>query len=358
MSQICVALVFGGCSAEHEISVMSARAVYGALDQNKYNILPVGITSRGLWVPPDKAQKVLKKGYSRVDNVVPEEKKENIAQSLHFFLDLEIDVVFPVLHGPYGEDGRIQGFLDMINLPCVGSGVLGSALAMDKIFTKKVLDFHDLPQADFVMVNKKRLNNQKKIEDNYFKKLLTKINKQLGYPCFVKPANMGSSIGVSRVRSQESIKSALDKAFAYDSQIIVEPEIKGREIECSVLALDDVCVSQPGEIMPEADYYDYYSKYEGEATELLIPADLEPEVKTRICQLAEDACRALKVEGMCRVDFFYNEQEDNILINELNTIPGFTQYSMYPKLWEVSGIDFSNLVDRLIKGAVANFANF
>ncbi|MFW6257103.1 MAG: D-alanine--D-alanine ligase family protein [Bacillota bacterium] len=341
MGKLKVALIFGGRSPEHEISVLSASSVYEAADRDKYEFVPVGISRDGFWVPPHKARKVLHEGYSDVDEVVNQGEMVRISESLNFFLEEDFNVVFPLLHGPNGEDGYLQGFMEMIDLPYVGTGVLSSGLGMDKVFMKKIFAYHSLPQADYLLYRSDELNDKTQ-------QLEKQIEKKLGYPCFVKPANMGSSIGISRVESPDQVTEALKLAFKYDDKLVIEENIAGREIECSVLGGRELKASLPGEIKSAHKYYDYQAKYEDEATELIIPAPIPEDKITELKKLACEAFRVIDGYGMCRVDFFYNQQTGKIYINELNTIPGFTEYSMYPKLWDVSGLDYSDLIDELI----------
>ncbi|HUD44651.1 MAG TPA: D-alanine--D-alanine ligase family protein [Patescibacteria group bacterium] len=302
-----VAILFGGKSAEHEVSIQSAKNVYNALDKNKYDIVMIGINRDGQW---------------EIDDI----KK--------------FDVIFPVLHGPFGEDGTIQGLLKTINLPFVGSDVLGSAIGMDKDVAKRLLKETKIPVVPFLTFAK-----SSKIS-------FEQIVKKFGLPFFVKPANLGSSVGISKVHSENEFKQAIIKAFSYDNKILIEQYIKGREIECSVLGNDDPIASIPGEIIPSHEFYDYAAKYLDENGAMLkIPAELSQEIIKTIQKLAIKTFKTLCLQGMARVDFFLS-QKNKLYVNEVNTIPGFTNISMYPKLWEASGMPQKQLLDRLIELAL------
>ena len=335
-----IALVFGGRSPEHEVSVLSAASVLEAVDQKKYEMIPLGITTDGRWVEPEKSTKVLTQGLKTVDQILT--KKQSIAASFQNFLSQDFTAVFPLIHGPGGEDGTLQGFFELLDIPYVGPGVLSSALGMDKAAVKKVFAFHKLPQADFMLLKKEEYEHIK------FTQLKNKIINKLELPLFVKPANMGSSIGISKVNKSSELEDALELAFDYDHKLVLEENVLGRELECSVLGGRKYEVSQPGEIKPDEDFYDYQAKYEDEQTKLIIPAQLKPEVISQMKELAAEAFQAIDGYGLCRVDFFLREKDQKLLINELNTLPGFTEYSMYPKLWSVSGLSYPDLIDRLI----------
>ncbi|MFW5995691.1 MAG: D-alanine--D-alanine ligase family protein [Halanaerobiaceae bacterium] len=342
MEKINLGLVFGGRSAEHEISILSAASVYEVIDRDKYNIVPAAITLNGEWLGPDASRNVLEEKPDRV----PERKKQRGVEGIFEFFRRGIDAVFPLLHGPFGEDGRIQGMLEMFSVPYVGCGVLGSALAMDKAVSKQVFSAAGLPQAEYMVLadtGVKKVINDNKVE------LVARIEREIGYPCFVKPANMGSSIGISRVECESEIEKAFRVALKYDSKLVVEEEVVGREIECSVLGNSKPAASLPGEIIPAADYYDFESKYEDEATKLDYPASLPRKKIEEVRSLAVKAFQVLNCSGMARVDFFLREEDGEFLLNEVNTIPGFTQYSMYPVLWEVTGLKYGDLIDKLVK---------
>ena len=361
-----VGLLFGGCSGEHEVSIASARAISTALRQGdnraKYDILPVYIDKSGTWQPSNLAQQVLTSGepllLTEEETTVAGEKESKLATTGFASLSsggqssyAEIDVWFPILHGPNGEDGTVQGLLTLMNVPFVGSGVLGSALSMDKIAMKMAFTQAGLPQVDYVAVNRSQVYSSPCI----FPKLCDDIEARLDYPCFVKPANLGSSVGIAKVRSRDELESALDNAASYDRRIVVEAGIAAREVECAVLGNDNPKASVVGEITFDSDFYDYETKYTEGAAQLHIPANLPQAIVSRIQEMARSAFVAVDAAGLARVDFFYVEDTDKIFINEINTLPGFTATSMYPRLWAHSGIPFPELVDRLIGLALERY---
>jgi len=258
---------------------------------------------------------------------------------------IHLDVVFPVLHGPYGEDGTVQGLLELTGIPYVGAGVLSSAVSMDKAVMKLLFQQRGLPVGDFLFFRWFQW-----AADKYA--LVERIEKKLGYPCFVKPANLGSSVGINKATCRGLLMDSIEEALRYDQKVVVEAFIPGREIECSVLGDDEPAASVPGEIIPGGEFYDYRAKYLDDTSQLLIPAPLKPEVGEKIQAYAKEAFLAVECSGLGRVDFFYQEEDDKIFVNEINTIPGFTSISMYPKLWEASGLSFSELIDRLIRLAL------
>ena len=360
-----VGLLFGGCSGEHEVSITSARAIASALqqgkNQDKYDILPVYIDKNGTWQPSNLAQQVLTSGEPLLLSEENTGKGENDKLATTGFSSLssvgqntsysEIDVWFPVLHGPNGEDGTVQGLLSLMKVPFVGSGVLGSAVGMDKIAMKMIFTQAGLPQVDYVAVNRSQIYSNPCI----FPKLCDDIEARLGYPCFVKPANLGSSVGIAKVRSRQELESALDNAASYDRRIVVEAGVEAREIECAVLGNDNPRASVVGEITFDSDFYDYETKYTEGAAQLHIPADVPQAIASRIQKMAMEAFVAVDAAGLARVDFFYVEDTGEIFINEINTLPGFTSTSMYPRLWAHSGISFPELVDRLVGLAVERY---
>ncbi len=361
-----VGLLFGGCSGEHEVSIASAKAIASALEQGdnktKYEILPIYIDKSGTWRSNNLAQQVLNSGEPLL---LKEEEttttKENESQlTTTGFSSLsgggqnnygEIDVWFPILHGPNGEDGTVQGLLSLMNVPFVGSGVLGSALGMDKIAMKMAFTQAGLPQVDYVAVNRSQVYSSPCV----FPKLCDDIEMKLDYPCFVKPANLGSSVGIAKVRSRRELEEALDNAASYDRRIVVEAGVKAREVECAVLGNDNLKASVVGEITFDSDFYDYETKYTAGAAQLHIPAEIPQTISDRIKSMAIEAFIAVDAAGLARVDFFYLEDTGEVLINEINTLPGFTSTSMYPLLWEHSGVDFPTLVDRLINLALERY---
>ncbi|HEY8463944.1 MAG TPA: D-alanine--D-alanine ligase [Bacillota bacterium] len=351
MAKLRVGVIYGGRSGEHEVSVLSANSVITAIDQTKYEVYPIGITKDGQWLPGQAPQALMASGNLQVRRL--EEPKENYLPLenrrgfiLSSFRDL-LDVVFPVMHGPFGEDGTIQGMLEVINLPYVGSGILASAVGMDKVLMKTVFQQKGLPVGAYLAYLRKELEN--------FPQIATEVETELGYPCFVKPANLGSSVGITKAHNREELQKALDLAAGFDRKIVVEQMLTGREIECAVLGNDEPIASVPGEIIPGAEFYDYEAKYVLNDSKLLIPADLPPELVQKVQDLAIKAFKAVDGSGLSRVDFFVNESTGEVIVNEINTMPGFTRISMYPKLWEASGIGYGELIDRLIQLAIERF---
>jgi len=343
-SKINIALFFGGRSAEHEVSLLSARSIYQAFNQEKYNIFPIAISKNGFFKTLEESREILLSD----EKEVPEVKRNNILpQGVLQFLEREVNLVFPVLHGPYGEDGKIQGFLDTLNIKYIGCDLTSSAVGMDKAVMKQIFSYYNIPQSKFDILKKAEYNNQKSSE------LFEKFADVLGIPFFIKPANMGSSIGISRVRDLDSFENALNEAFKYDKKLIIESSVKGREIESAVLgAGDEIKVSAAGEIISTHDFYDYQAKYEDQSTELIIPAALSSKSKQKIKELSFKAFKAVGAEGISRLDFFVNEELDQILVNEINTMPGFTKFSMYPLLFKESGITYTELLDKLVELAL------
>ncbi|MBD1833007.1 D-alanine--D-alanine ligase [Cyanobacteria bacterium FACHB-472] len=365
MKKLRVGLLFGGCSGEHEVSLSSARAIAQALsaDQNtgNYEILPFYIRKDGQWQAGELAQQVLESGTplqlesSTPDSPSPIASSEISTantQQLNRWQSpsqaAEIDVWFPILHGPNGEDGTVQGMLKLMQVPFVGSGVLGSAIGMDKIAMKMAFAHAGIPQVKYIAVNRSQVWSNPCV----FPKLCEEIEGTLGYPCFVKPANLGSSVGISKVRSRTELETALDNAASYDRRLIVEAGVVAREVECAVLGNDNPKASVVGEITFQSDFYDYETKYTQGEADLLIPAPLPDAIATQIQDLALKAFAAIDAAGLARVDFFYVEATGEILINEINTFPGFTATSMYPQLWAASGISFPELVDQLVELAL------
>ena len=334
--KIKIALLFGGRSAEHEVSLISASAIYRNIDKKKYEVISLYINKKGEWKKvssPFLFPEKLEKGPSF--SFLP---WEAAALSRR----VRADIYFPVLHGPYGEDGTIQGLLEMADVPYVGAGVLASAVGMDKAVMKALFAMKNLPLVKYkTILNSEYLKNKKAV--------LSLVKKEFPLPFFVKPANLGSSVGISKVKTYAETSRAIRKALCYDRKIIVEQGVIGREVECSVLGNDAPRASLPGEVIPYREFYDYRDKYLEGKTRFRIPAQL-PEAKvTEIQRLAVEAYKAVDCSGMARMDFFLEERTGQIYINEINTIPGFTEISMYPKLWEASGIPFPRLVEKLIR---------
>jgi D-alanine-D-alanine ligase len=347
MSQQKVGLLFGGRSGEHEVSINSAKAVYNALtdgkNPEKYQIIPFYIQKNGIWQGSDIAQQVLTEGKPLDADTT---KK---AQLWQFPPEVqEIEVWFPILHGPNGEDGTIQGLLTLMQVPFVGSGVLGSAAGMDKIAMKQIFAQAGLPQVKYQGITRAQIWS----DPCRFPKLCDEIEVNIGYPSFVKPANLGSSVGIAKVRTRAELEAALDNAASYDRRIVVEAGVIAREVECAVLGNDYPKASVVGEITFESDFYDYETKYTDGRSQLHIPADLPTSIVQKIQERALQAFAAVDGAGLGRVDFFYVEETGEVLINEINTLPGFTAFSMYPQLWAASGVSFPELVDQLIQFAL------
>jgi D-alanine-D-alanine ligase len=338
-----VGVLFGGRSGEHEVSLASAASIIRGLDPQKFEAVPIGITKEGHWLAGASAQKmlpdVLKTGQRVLMSADPTE-------SALMPLDgsprgQKLDVVFPVIHGTFGEDGTMQGLLELAGLPFVGAGVLGSAIGMDKDVAKKLMQVAGIPVVPWIAVQRADWEHQPK-------EIRRAIEKKFKYPVFVKPATLGSSVGMTKVHSRAELGPALDLAAEFAMKIMVERAVSAREIEVSVLGNHDPRASIPGEIVPHREFYDYAAKYLEEGTKLLIPAKLtKPEVN-KVQTMAVTAFRALELSGMARVDFFIEKRGGKIFLNEVNTIPGFTSISMYPKLWEANGIPFRELVSKLI----------
>ena len=342
MTKLQVGLLFGGRSGEHEVSIRSAKAIANALstphNTEKYEVLPIYIQKDGLWQAGEVAQQVLESGTALVSN--------NSGNLWQFPSQVtQVDVWFPILHGPNGEDGTIQGLLQLMQVPFVGSGVLGSAMGMDKIAMKMAFSQAGLAQVKYMAVNRSEVWSSPCV----FPKLCDQIEETLGYPCFVKPANLGSSVGIAKVRSRAELEAALDSAASYDRRIIVEAGVVAREVECAVLGNDYPKASVVGEITFNSDFYDYETKYTQGQADLLIPALLPDAIIRQIQDMALQAFKAVDAAGLGRVDFFYLEETGEVLINEINTLPGFTATSMYPELWAATGVPFPELVDQLIQ---------
>ena len=376
--KISVGILFGGRSGEHEVSLASARSIMGNIDKRKYDAVPIGITKDGQWIVGGDPMKALVSGRVSESNPAtmladpsrrglwnigsvegrPESVGEATAASqdralaqaecIHAVRLAELDVVFPVLHGTFGEDGTIQGLLELAGVPYVGSGVLASALAMDKAVAKDVLARSGLPVLPYLVVKRKDWHKDSG-------GVMALIESRLAYPVFVKPSNLGSSVGISKVHHRAELSPALDRAARYDRKLVVEQGIEAREIEVSVLGNDDPIASVPGEVVPCREFYDYRAKYVEMDSQLLIPAPLSPECTEQVRHMAIQAYKALDCAGMARADFLLDKGSGEMWVSELNTIPGFTEISMYPKLWEASGIPYGELVDRLVALAIERF---
>lgn len=354
--KLTVCVLFGGQSSEHEVSRVSAASVINNLDKEKYDIVTIGITKSGKWLlfqgPVEKIAtgewengRVVKAmitpdatigGIVRLDE--DEERQETIATIGR------IDVVFPVLHGLYGEDGTIQGLLEIAKIPYVGTGVLASSLAMDKIYAKHIFKANKIPQADWEVVFKNELDAMDEV--------VKRIENKFSYPCFIKPSNAGSSVGITKAHNRAELEEGLKLAVQHDRKILIEEFINGREVECAVLGNEDPKASVLGEIIPGKEFYDYDAKYNDETSQLIIPAELPEDTAKKIREYAIQAFKALDCTGLSRVDFFVHKETGEVYINEVNTMPGFTNISMYPKLWQATGLSYSELLDRLIALAI------
>lgn len=345
MLELCV--IFGGRSPEHEISRKSVTSVLNNLNKDKYNITLIGITKDGEWYLYTGDYSKIENGDWESDTV---NKKHAVLSPdacdkaiLVFDGDkiskIHPDVIFPVLHGEFGEDGTIQGLFELADIPYVGMGVMASANAMDKTSSKIVFQDAGIPQADWVVVNK---------SDSYDEKM-DEIENKLGYPCFVKPARTGSSVGVGKAHNREELKAAIENAAEFDRKILVEENIDGHEVECAVLGNENPKAATVGEIMPTVEFYDFDAKYNDNSTQLQIPANLPDDTIEQIREYAVRAFKSLDGSGLSRVDFFVRNSDGAIVLNEINTLPGFTNISMYPKLWDAVGIGYSELLDKLIE---------
>ncbi len=341
---LCV--IFGGESPEHDISQKSVTSVLNNLNKDKYNIYTIGITRDGKWY-------LYTGDWAKIEPGEWENDKENLKtafispdSSHHGIIVcgekneiIHIDVIFPVLHGEYGEDGTIQGLFELSHIPYVGMGVLASANGMDKTYSKLVFQSAGIPQANWVVV----------LGDDDFEARANEIEEKLGYPCFVKPARLGSSVGIAKAHDRKELIDALNNAKNFDRRILVEEHIDGHEVECAVLGNNDVKAATVGEIRPTVEYYDFDAKYNDNSTELLIPADIPEETIEKIRDYSICAFRALDGQGLSRVDFFVKHEDGSIILNEINTLPGFTNISMYPKLWDAVGLGYEELLDTLIE---------
>ena len=353
--KIRVGIIFGGRSGEHEVSFCSASSIIKAIDKDKYTVVPIGITKEGRWISPQDSELALRSGKIDGKNTVillnDSSGKALVHIDNHQRLDKssaleKLDVIFPVLHGPYGEDGTVQGLLELATIPYVGAGVAASAISMDKDLMKIIFQQKNLPILKWLTVKRKEWQKDKE-------KILSLIQNGFEYPLFVKPTNLGSSVGITKVHKKEELGEAIDLASSYDRKILIEEGLEEvREIECSVLGNDEPRASVVGEVKPAGEFYDYDSKYIDKETQLIIPADLPDGVSKEVQKIALCAFKAVDAAGMARVDFFVSKKENKIYLSEINTIPGFTSTSMYPRLWKASGIPYPELIDRLIQLAL------
>ncbi len=342
-----LAILCGGRSAEHEISLISARSVLQVISRSRYAITVIGISRGGYWIADPRFEEILLQGLEALEDTHPlvQPHKGRLPAEVLEVLRKQ-DVVFPLLHGPFGEDGTVQGFLELEGIPYVGSGVAASAVAMDKVLTKNILQAHGIPVVPHVVLYE--VDHRQAPEQS-----LQKVQTRLSLPVFVKPANLGSSIGITKVKNWAALLDALDLAFQYDTKVLVEQGVPAREIEVSVLGNEQPEATIPGEIRPSREFYDYEAKYLDDRSELLIPAPLDERQVQIFQDLAVRAYRAIDAAGMARIDFLLDRETGEVFVNEINTIPGFTPISMYPKLWEASGLAYPDLIDRLIDLALA-----
>jgi len=356
-----VGVIFGGRSGEHEVSLASARSVMNAMDQEKYEIVPIGITKEGYWIASGDPMRALETGDARASGPAallgdPSRpglmRLDDTGRAVEARRLSDLDVIFPVLHGPYGEDGTVQGLLELAGIPYVGAGVVASALAMDKVVFKDVMRAHGLPVVDALTFKRREWDADPE-------GVMDRVEERLGYPVFTKPANLGSSVGVRKCHNRAHLSGGLAEAARYDRKLLVEVAVlSAREIEVSVLGNDAPIASVPGEIIPSREFYSYEAKYidtGDEASKLLIPAPISPQMTAEVRDLAVQAYKAIDCAGMARADFLLSGRTGELYVNELNTIPGFTSISMYPKLWEATGISYAELIDRLIELALERY---
>jgi D-alanine-D-alanine ligase len=341
-----LAILYGGRSAEHQVSVVSARSVMEALDPDRFEVVPIAITRAGAWLLPDRSPLEL----TASDGALPEVEAAGTELAVRPEQGVGgVDVVFPILHGPFGEDGTVQGLFELADLPYVGSGVLASALGTDKAMAKVVLAQAGLPQAPYLVVPERDWRADPD-------RVAAEVEGRLAYPVFTKPARLGSSIGISKVKIPDGLAAGLADAFAHDTKALVEQGVVARELECGVLGNDAPEASVVGEVVPGHEFYDFEAKYLDESLKLEIPAPVPGAVRDRVRELSLRAFQALDCEGFARVDFFYEEATGRVLLNEVNTIPGFTPKSMFPMLWAASGLSYPDLVARLVDLAVERHA--
>lgn len=334
-----VAILFGGQSTEHEVSRVSASSVLRNIDSSKYDVYPIGITKDGKWFEYTGSIENIENGDWEKDEFYKNPNGQEI------LFNREVDVVFPVMHGLYGEDGTVQGLCKLLGLPCVGPGVMSSAVCMDKVYTKYVLENFGINQAQYVVVNAFEYSKEKE-------KLIEKIEKELNYDVFIKPSNSGSSVGISKAHNRKELENGLENALKYDRKILVEKAINAREVEVAVLGNDEPIAAIPGEIIPANEFYDYEAKYSNAESKLLIPANLSDEKLEFIKNEAVKIYKILDCAGLSRVDFLIDKDTEEVYLNEINTIPGFTKISMYPKMWQASGKGYSELISELIEFAI------
>ncbi|GED31356.1 D-alanine--D-alanine ligase [Brevibacillus centrosporus] len=360
--KIRLGIIYGGKSSEHEVSLRTAMSIMQAVDAHKYEVTPIYVQLDGSWVKGEVIAGQLPEGIDalrltpgRPDEInnqeisgqqlVPSSKPASL-----FSIGQQIDVIFPVVHGPNGEDGTMQGMLELANLPYVGAGVMASAVGMDKWMMKTVFGQVGLPQVKYIGLLRSQWEKDQEAA-------MDRIEEELGFPCFVKPANMGSSVGVNKAKNRDELAAALDVAAKFDRRLIVEEFVNARELEIGVLGNEELITSVVGEIIAAKEFYDYEAKYKGAGTELSIPANVPEHVSEQIAEIAKKAFHALDGSGLSRVDFFWDEKNDKLYINEVNTMPGFTPFSMYPMLFQAAGISYSELIDRLVQLGIERHAD-
>lgn len=351
MSKIKVGIIFGGQSTEHDVSVVSGSSVIKNISKEKYEVYPIYISKEGKWY--HYAKKL-----EDIDVLEIEKEPEELEEIDNEFEILKSqDVIFPVMHGTCGEDGSIQGLLNLIQVPYVGCKTLASSLCMNKIYTKIIFEKANIKQAKGVVINVCNnryfyVDDELNKEEKSFKEICDIVEEKLEYPVFIKPSNYGSSVGVSKAKNIEELEKSIKEAEKFDKEILIEQGIIGREVECAVLGCDDVRASCIGEIMCADEFYDYNSKYKNNKSKTVIPADISEEISDKIRKTAIKAFKAVNGTGLARVDFFIEKDTDEVYINEINTMPGFTNISMYPQLWEKCGLQYEKLIDELIKNAI------
>ena len=348
-SSTCVGVVFGGDSGEHNVSIKSASTVINALTSKlnvlRFTVIPIYIDKRGHWWPSDVAQEALKKGCALNETELPVTLSRPGFKGLPLGSE-RVQIWYPVLHGPNGEDGTVQGLFKLIGKPFVGSGVLASAMGMDKLAMKAAFKAVGLPQVPYCSANADEL-----LEKNLELELLNRLEKKIGYPCFIKPANLGSSVGISKACNRKELIEGLKEASNYDQRLIIEQAVIVRELECAVLGERELETSAVGEVCFDSDWYDYEAKYSQRSSEAIIPAPIPDKIRDRVKELTLKACKAITANGLARVDFFYKEETHELWINEINTLPGFTSKSMYPMLWQAVGLNLEQLVAKLVETA-------
>lgn len=353
--KIRVGIIFGGRSGEHEVSLMSARSVLKAINKDKYDVTLIGITKEGKWIGGENPMKALENGAASAPatallgepqfRALMQVTEQPGGKAVTLSSVAELDVVFPLLHGTFGEDGTVQGLLELANIPYVGAGVAGSAVGMEKGIFKSLMVAAGVPVPKWVMALRSEIERDPQA-------VIARAEAMSPYPLFTKPANLGSSVGVVKAHGREEFEAALKESARWDRRVLIEQGINAREIEVSVLGNDNPTASVPGEIVPGREFYDYEAKYIDEGSRLLIPAPLDEKTTKQAQELAVAAFKAIDCAGMARVDFLLDKDTGELYVSEINTIPGFTQISMYPKLWEASGMSYSELIDRLIELAL------